>query len=132
MKLTVIRTHFYTRATVGKLLIDGEDVGVYTLEDAIRDVKINGETAIPYGTYKVIVNFSQKFQRELPLLLNVPGFDGIRIHPGNTDHDTEGCILVGLEFKGGDFIGDSRKAFSLVFERIKESRETELEIICNS
>ena len=77
----------------------------YTCEDADRGLdsakpetlarKIRGQTAIPLGSYRVAVSQSARFGRALPLLLDVPGFGGIRIHPGNTEADTEGCILVG-------------------------------------
>lgn len=83
--------------TIGKMYIDGTYF-CDTLEDKVRDIgetKIAGETAIPYGRYKVVVNMSPRFKRELPLLLNVPRFEGIRIHRGNTDKDSSGCILVG-------------------------------------
>lgn len=61
----------------------------------IKKIKVKHETAIPTGTYKVIVNYSPKFKRMLPRILNVPGFDGILIHRGNSDKDTSGCILIG-------------------------------------
>ena len=61
----------------------------------IKSKKVPGQTAIPTGTYKVIVNISPKFGRILPRLLDVPGFDGILIHRGNTDKDSSGCLLVG-------------------------------------
>jgi hypothetical protein len=83
--------------TIGKMYIDGIDT-CYTLEDVVREEKIYGETAIPTGTYKVIINFSNRFQQLMPLLLDVPEFEGVRIHPGNTDKDTHGCILVGTGF----------------------------------
>jgi hypothetical protein len=67
----------------------------HTLEDVQRDVKIAGETAIGWGKYKLIVNMSNRFKKRLPLLLDVPNFAGVRIHGGNTELDTEGCILVG-------------------------------------
>ena len=93
MKLKLIRTWYADTYTIGKLYIDG----VYfadTLEDKNRDVdkngifnngekKVYGKTCIPFGTYKVILSMSNKFKKILPLLLNVPQFDGIRIHPGN-------------------------------------------------
>ena len=60
-----------------------------------------GESAIPYGTYKVTVDKSPKFKRELPRLHDVPHFDGILIHRGNTAKDTAGCILVGLNTAKG-------------------------------
>lgn len=58
--------------------------------------KIPGKTAIPAGLYNVELTFSPKFKRELPLILNVPYFEGIRIHRGNKDEDTEGCLIPGL------------------------------------
>ena len=57
--------------------------------------KVKNETAIPFGTYEITVNRSPRFGRDLPRLLNVPHFDGILIHRGNTGKDTSGCILVG-------------------------------------
>lgn len=84
--------------TVGKLYVDGKYY-CDTLEDTVRDLdkekKVYGKTAIPYGTYKVVFNWSPKFGRNLPRLLNVPAFNGILIHPGNTADDSAGCILVG-------------------------------------
>ena len=103
LKLKVIaRRDTYS---IGKLYIDG----IYfcdTLEDTVRDinhngkfdngeVKVYGKTAIPFGKYSVVYTHSPKFKRKLPLLLNVPQFEGIRIHPGNTAEDSLGCILVG-------------------------------------
>lgn len=122
MNLTLERFEFSADYTIGKLYVDGF-YECYTLEDGIRDVKIKGKTAIPTGTYKVIVDFSNRFQREMPLILNVRGFEGVRFHSGNTDKDTEGCILVGLIWNGGDFIGNSRAAYSHFFDKLK--RETE-------
>ena len=110
MKLELIRKDFTEISTIGDLLIDGEFF-CYTLEDAVRDKKINGVTAIPYGTYEVIINFSNRFQKPMPLLLNVPNFEGIRIHSLNTSDQTEGCIGIGFT-KGNNYIGQSRKAFN--------------------
>jgi hypothetical protein len=92
--------------TIGKLYINGKYV-CDTLEDKdrglaqsmseaeISKIKVYGETAIPAGKYEVIVSYSAKFKQYMPLLLNVKGFAGIRIHSGNTDKDSYGCILVG-------------------------------------
>ena len=101
MDLKVLRKELTARSTIGELHVDGK-FECFTLEDAVRPVKIKGVTAIPSGVYEVVVNFSQRFRRPLPLLLNVPNFDGVRIHAGNTDADTEGCLLVG-KTKGADF-----------------------------
>jgi hypothetical protein len=98
---------------------DGKTLVYYchTLEDIPRDIKIPGKTAIPAGRYEVIINWSNRFQRKMPLLLGVPGFEGVRIHSGNTEADTEGCILVGL---GKTELGllRSRDAFALLFQHI--------------
>jgi hypothetical protein len=96
MNLYVLRTNYNEECTIGLMLINDTVFG-YTLEDVVRpnnSPKVYGKTAIPSGRYQVIVNTSSRFNRPMPLLLNVPGFSGIRIHGGNTDKDTEGCILV--------------------------------------
>lgn len=74
--------------------------------DEVRALKIKHQTAIPYGSYEVVLGFSNRFQKVLPLLLRVPEFDGIRIHAGNTKEDTSGCLLV------GDKVSDSKIANS--------------------
>lgn len=120
--------------TIGKLYING----VYfcdTLEDKVRNLskeaKINGETAIPYGTYQIIVNKSPKFKRELPRLLNVPHFDGILIHRGNYPTDSSGCILVGENKIKGSLINSTKYEIKLV-EIIKQAllkKEVTIEIV---
>jgi len=119
MQLKVIRRWFTSKSTIGDLYVNGV-FQCHTLEDVVRPdgVKVFGETAIPHGTYQVIIAPSNRFKRDLPRLLNVPKFDGILIHPGNTDKDTHGCILVG-ETKGADFIGNSRTAFAALFTKIQ-------------
>lgn len=98
MKLRVERLWKKPAYTVGRLFVDGK-LFCNTLEDTVRDLsnekKVYGKTAIPYGKYKVVYNWSPKFGRNLPRLLNVPAFEGILIHPGNTADDSAGCILVG-------------------------------------
>lgn len=130
MKLLLERYAFGQKATLGKLYADGEQIA-YTLEDVMREIsgepvsawKIYGQTAIPKGTYKVITDFSAHFGRVLPHVLDVPGFDGIRIHAGNTAADTEGCILVGGKPTGEDFIPNSRATFEKVFALIEQAEQ---------
>jgi len=127
MLITIKRLHKTKISTIGELLVDGV-FECYTLEDTERKVKIKGETAIKEGRYKVIINKSNRFKRLLPLLLNVPEFEGVRIHSGNTNHDTEGCILVG-QTKSKNFIGKSRKAFDALFKKMQLAKEITLVII---
>jgi hypothetical protein len=117
MKLDLIRKEFTEISTIGDLLIDGIFY-CYTLEDMYREKKIKGVTAIPYGKYEVIINFSNRFQKPMPLLLNVKGFDGIRIHSLNTSDQTEGCIVVGF-VKSKDFIADSKSAFNQFMPKLR-------------
>jgi hypothetical protein len=124
VKLRLERTWCGKTCTIGTLTINGV-YECFTLEDVVREDgrpvnawKIPGKTAIPTGTYDVIVTPSARFKRDLPIVLGVPGFDGVRIHPGNTDEDTEGCILVGLA-KGPDYVSESRRALDQLFAKIK-------------
>lgn len=102
-ELVLQRKTLLAHATPGVLFSPEGDHVCWTLEDKMREVagepveswKVAGETAIPVGTYQVVINRSARFKKDLPLLLGVPGFSGIRIHSGNTHEDTEGCILVG-------------------------------------
>jgi hypothetical protein len=73
----------------------------HTLEDPIRDkgVKVWGDTAIPAGSYTVKIRFSNRFQKELPGVEGVPGYQGLLIHGGNDKLDTHGCILVGTQLQ---------------------------------
>ncbi len=125
MILKLIRKQFTPESTIGELSVDGA-FECFTLEDTVREVKIPGQTAIPAGTYEVAVTFSNKFKKQLPLLMNVPNFDGVRIHSGNRPADTEGCILVGTA-KGpeANFIGNSRAAFDALFRKIQAAVQQE-------
>lgn len=118
MKIEVKRIAKKDTYTIGKMYIDGEYF-CDTLEDkdrnlsqstplsTIKSIKVDGSTAIPTGTYKLIVNMSPKFKRNLPRLLDVPGFEGILIHRGNTDKDSAGCILVGENKEVGRVINST-------------------------
>lgn len=110
MMLELNRIAKKTLYTIGRLFVDGKYF-CDTLEDRCRDLdkeeKVMNETAIPEGIYEVIVNVSAKFRRKLPLLLDVPHFSGIRIHRGNMDKDTSGCILVGENKQPGRVINST-------------------------
>ena len=113
MEIKVVRSEFTPRSTVGKLYIDGALAPMcWTLELPSREQK---PMCIPPGRYEVIINWSNRFKRLMPLLLGVPGFEGVRIHMGNDEHDTEGCILLGEDHTAPDWIGHSIRAFSLFF-----------------
>lgn len=99
MILELLRDEEAPSKTFGKLFVDGKYFGE-TLEDKDRDLeaggeKVYGETAIPRGRYRVRVSMSRRFKREMPEVLDVPGFEGVRIHGGNTEEDTLGCPLLG-------------------------------------
>ena len=133
MRLTVVRIANKPTYCIGKLYIDG----VYfcdTLEDAdrglddkmseeeIKELKVYGETAIPSGIYPVTITYSNKFKKNLPLISNVKGYSGIRIHSGNTAKDTLGCILVGRNKEVGKVL-QSRVTFNALFNILSRSKE---------
>ena len=119
MNLRVIREPSTAAATLGILLIDGVFT-CWTLEDVVRPVKIPGETAIPAGRYDVRLSLSQRFQKLLPEILAVPGFTGIRIHAGNTQADTHGCLLVG-RIRAYDRVEESKLALMNVMEHLRRA-----------
>lgn len=115
------RKWFTEKSTIGELFLDNSQTReCYTLEDCVRDKKIDGKTAIPNGEYEMVISYSNKFKKLLPLLLQVPNYNGVRLHSGNSEADTEGCILVGLT-KGDDYIFESRRAFASLFYTIQKS-----------
>lgn len=128
MKLLLERLQLDPDVTIGQLLID-DDFECWVVEDVVREVpgqpvanwKVYGQTAIPRGTYKVDITPSTRFKRDLPLLLNVPGFAGIRIHPGNTAADTEGCLLPGLD-RHAKSVARSRMAFDALFAKLQQAK----------
>lgn len=129
MKLRVERRFLKPGYTIGRLEVDGKYF-CDTLEDRVRDLsrekKIPGETAIPAGIYDVVVNISPRFKRKLPRLLNVPGFEGILIHRGNTPEDTAGCILVGENKAKGRVINSTPYELQLteMIERAQSAGES--------
>lgn len=110
MNIHVNRIYMTPTYTIGKLFID--DIYVCdTLEDEVRvGKKVYSETAIPPGRYDVNWNFSIHFNRYLPQIMSVPGFEGIRIHSGNDSNDTSGCILVGCNTIKGRLTNSRIKA----------------------
>lgn len=118
--------------TISRLYVNGKLFGCNTLEDTdrglnqkmdldeIKDKKVYGHTAIPRGSYECVYTYSNRFKKMLPLLLNVKGFKGIRIHSGNSSKDTEGCILVGLNLKKG-IVLNSREWTNKLVSKMKEA-----------
>ena len=134
----LIRKYKLPTYTIGKLYIDGEYF-CDTLEDKdrgltdsmtvgeISKIKIKKETAIPTGIYKVTITYSNRFKKNMPLINDVKGFEGIRIHSGNTDKDTEGCILVGFNKVKGNVI-NSRDTYNKLFSVLSKSNNITITI----
>lgn len=119
-ELALKRRWLTAASTVGELFIDGV-FECFVLEDRFRpapEAKVKGATCIPLGRYRVEISHSPKFNRDLPLLLDVPGFTGVRIHPGNTPADTEGCLLPG-RVRHGESVLESRVAFDALFAKLQ-------------
>ena len=140
MKLKVLRFSSQEDSTSGLLFLDG-DLGLeflcYTLEDERRILKIKGETRVPAGTYKVELRtegrFHEKYKKKycafhkgMLHVTNVPNFEYILIHTGNTDEHTAGCLLVGdtqennVIIKDG-FIGKSVNAYKRIYPNISKA-----------
>lgn len=139
MELKLPRKIFSEKSVIGDLSIDGKyqcriledkDRGLYSHMDIkdIEKLKVYAQTAIPYGRYEVVITRSNRFSKMaghdvfLPELLNVPGYAGVRIHPGNRPEDSEGCLLTGVTY-GTDVVSESRKAFTELFEKLKSARD---------
>ena len=133
MEILVKRLHKKADYTIGKIYINGEYF-CDTLEDTdrgltqimtlseIKEVKEYGRTAIPTGRYPIAYTYSPRFKKHLPLLLQVPAFEGVRIHSGNTHKDTEGCILLG-ENKAVGKVLNSRKTMDEFLRILKPAIE---------
>jgi hypothetical protein len=136
MRLRLQRSQSHTDSTIGALYEVHPDTSLsdrwcYTCEDVIREIpgvdvaiwKVATQTAIPAGRYAVTFTWSPRFHRELLEVHDVPGFTGIRIHPGNTSLETDGCILPGMETDGTRVL-HSRMAYNLVAARLEQVMET--------
>ena len=128
MKLVLIRHARRADYTIGRLEDENGKKISDTLEPTWRDykggeLKIPKKSAIPEGSYRVVVTKSQRFGKYLPLLVGVPGFEGVRIHAGNTSRDTEGCILVGQNLQVGKVLWSR-----ITLERLMKLIENEKEI----
>lgn len=135
MELLLKRLIKTDNSTIGELSINGV-FECYILEDPdrgltsemsleeIKERKIKERTAIPTGRYQVIFNYSNKFKKFMPLLLNVKGFEGIRIHKGNVPVDTEGCLLPGLVIKK-DCVLQSKNAFEPLEKKLYKAFKIE-------
>lgn len=131
MKLKLRRVARNNTYTIGKLYID-DKYFCDTIEDKdrglnqsmslqeITNIKVKSQTAIPIGTYKILWTHSPKYNRFMPLIDNVPGFSGIRIHSGNSERDTEGCILCG-ENKIKGMVINSRYTINKLYPLIEEA-----------
>jgi hypothetical protein len=132
MEITVARKEFTDNSTIGELSINGKFF-CYTLEDKDRHLesggtKVWGVTCIPRGIYNLILSFSNRFQKYLPEILNVPQFEGIRIHNGNVASSSEGCILLG-NTKSKDFVGNSVVTLNKFLAEIKAVEKKEKVVI---
>ncbi|NTU42206.1 MAG: hypothetical protein HGA78_03975 [Nitrospirales bacterium] len=134
MEILLQRNPSSAHATVGELSVN-ESFECYTLEDVVRDLgpngegKIAGETAIPADRYTVIIDYSSRFKKEMMHILDVPFFEGVRIHSGNTDADTEGCILVGMGISGDQITGGtSRPALENLTAKVKAALDSGEEV----
>jgi len=127
MIIQVKRNTYTENSTIGEMWINGV-FEAYTLEDKMREVfgkpvaewKVMGRTAIPTGTYDLVIDLSTRFKRLMPHIIAVPGFEGVRIHALNTPLQTEGCIGIG-KTRAIDFIGQSKMAFDSFFARIQDA-----------
>lgn len=125
MQLLIQRETSTTVSTPGQLfLVNGNTRKwlAYTLEDVVRhDGKIHGRTAIPAGSYGLRISLSNRFKKELPEVLAVPNFTGVRIHGGNTHENTEGCPLVGMTRNSKDRISNCAPAVEKVMRILREA-----------
>ena len=136
MRLTLVRRWKKEDYCIGDLYINGKwvcnvledkDRGLTDSmsEEEIKKKKIYGETAIPTGKYKVVLDYSPKFKKILPHVLDVKGFEGIRIHSGNDKEDTFGCLLVGYNRQKGKVL-NSRNALAQILTLLRHQDDITL------
>lgn len=131
MKLTLQRYLFNENYTMGLLFIDG----LYfcdTIEDRYRGqelskTKVKDETCIPYGVYTVKITYSPKYKKNMPQILDVPYFTGVRIHSGNSAKDSSGCVIVGIKSENGKVL-QSRKTYNELYKRLENTNYIKIDI----
>ena len=142
MKLKLKRIYRGNTYTIGRLYIDNEyfcdtledkdrELTSYMSEEDIKSLKVYSETAIPTGTYKIEVTFSSRFKKKMPVLIGVKGFSGIRIHCGNDETHTSGCILCGFNKEKGKVVNSkvvTSKVYALIENAINNNNEVEITI----
>ena len=134
MRLTLNRKEFTDKSTIGELFIE-DKFECFVLEDKDRKLETAGEkakvyglSAISRGSYSIRISWSNRFKQLMPLLLNVPYFEGIRIHKGNVPEHSHGCLLVG-NTKGKDSIGGSAIAYDRLFKKLSAAAKKEKIVI---
>lgn len=137
MNIKVIRKSLRVVCTLGEMYVDGVWFA-NTLEDPFRNLngditkKVEGDTCIDNGTYKVVVSMSNRLHKVLPEILNVPCFTGVRIHGGNTDADTLGCILIGAETDHLGKIWNCALKVAELTEMVQSAGSCDIEIVCET
>lgn len=133
-EITITRYEFQPERTFGYFEYNG--IKIHCLEDTdrglksnlplagIKEIKVQNKTAIPYGRYEVGISYSERFKKLMPIVMNVPGFSGIRIHSGNKESDTEGCPLVGLT-RNASMVLNSRDAYKPFFAWLQKTLKSE-------
>ena len=142
MEIKLHRKYRGTNYCIGKLYINNEyfsdvledpDRGLQNTMSIqeIQQLKVKGDTCIPYGTYDITITYSPKFKKRLPLINNVKGFEGIRIHSGNTSKDTEGCLLLGFNKIKGKVINSKEtvdKFITIVQQALNDGEKVTIQI----
>lgn len=129
MELILDRKWCKDTYSIGRLYIDGQFFS-NTLEDKdrglnqsmseadVKKIKVYGETAIPKGKYNIVINYSNKFKKLMPQIMNVKGFAGIRMHEGSTAKDSLGCVLVGNNTAVGR-LSNSKATYAKLYSKLK-------------